>query len=331
MRINVATFSTARLNRHSHFITAVMNHGLWLLVLAASTLPTSGVASCTLRPGETIAELILPLRQEIGHDNRHYFLELLQLALNKTQTDYGPCQATLAKEPKPQARLYEDLAHNEGVHIIDATAGKERNERFLPIPVPLLKGLMGYRIAFIRPEDKAAFARVKNLSDLRAFTAGQGMGWLDVEILRINGIGVTATKSYDSLFRMLRAGRFDFFPRGAQEVLREAESFDIAGLAIEQHLIIAYPWPVYFFVHKDHTLLAERIETGLQRAKDDGDFDRFFNKHPFSRDVFEQLNFSERRTIYLCNPQHNQPALLNQKDAWIKPWPEDLCTLPESF
>ncbi len=288
-------------------------------------------ASCQLREGESVEELILPLRLEVRHDHRHYFLDLLQLALDKTTEDYGPCTAKLAADAKPQARLYQDLTHKQGSHIIDATAGPERGQRFRAIDFPLLKGLMGYRIAFIRPEDQPAFAAVQNLNDLRDFTAGQGEGWLDVEILQLNGIGVTTTRKYDSLYRMLRAGRFDFFPRGAQEVLSEAQSFDTEGLAIEQNLIIAYPWPVYFYVHKDHDLLAERVETGLMRARKDGDFDNFFNTHPLSRDVFAELKLNQRRIIYLCNPKHSDRALLSQSGAWIKPWPpESYCTWQES-
>lgn len=302
---------------------------LWLCLCVAGIAP-GAQAACQLREGESVEKLILPLRLEVRHDHRNYFLELLQLALDKTATDYGPCTAALATDAKPQARLYQELEHKEGAHIIDATAGPERGQRFRAIDFPLLKGLMGYRIAFIRPEDQPAFSAVEDINDLRNFTAGQGEGWLDVDILRLNGIGVTTTRKYDSLYRMLRAGRFDFFPRGAQEVLSEAESFDTGGLAIERDLIVAYPWPVYFYVHKDHDRLAERVETGLRRAREDGDFDNFFDTHPLSRDVFAELKLNQRRIIYLCNPQHSDPELLTQTGAWVKPWPPlTHCTLQE--
>lgn len=321
MNLSLATFYS----RCSLLVIGTLGLYLWMAALAPGAQ-----AACQLREDESVEQLILPLRLEVRHDHRHYFLDLLQLALDKTTEDHGPCTAVLADEAKPQARLYQDLTHKQGAHIIDATAGPERDQRFRAIKFPLLKGLMGYRVAFIRPEDQAAFAAVEDINDLRDFTAGQGEGWLDVDVLRLNGIEVTTTRSNDSLYRMLRAGRFDFFPRGAQEVLSEAKSFDTKGLAIEQNLIIAYPWPVYFYVHKDHNLLAERVETGLMRARKDGDFDTFFNTHPLSRDVFAELKLDQRRTIYLCNPIHSDRQLLARHDAWIKPWPpQTLCTWQE--
>ncbi len=282
-------------------------------------------AACQLSPGTTTDQLVLPLRAEVRHDHYNYFGQLLQLALDKTAQDHGPCEVILSQQAKPQARLYQELSRQENIHIIDATVMPERNERFRAIPFPLLKGLMGYRIAFIRADDQPRFNQVEKLEDLRAFRAGQGDTWFDVQVLRMHGIPVTTTSKYESLFRMLRAGRFDFFPRGAQEVMSEAESFDISGLTVESSLALAYPWPVYFYVNKEHTLLAERVEEGLKRARADGSFDEFFRAHPLIIAVFEQLNLEQRTLLYLCNPQHSDPALLQQSDAWIRPWPEDLC------
>lgn len=277
--------------------------------------------ACQLNQEESAATLILPLRLEIRHNHGYYFRDLLQLALDKTADQYGPCSAALAEVAKPQARLYQELTLKQNAHIIDATAGPERLQQFRAIEFPLLKGLMGYRISFIRPQDQPIFSEVKTIDDLRHLTIGQGEGWMDVEILRLNGFEVITTRDYDSLYRMLKAGRFDFFPRGAHEILNETIIFDTAELAIEQSLILAYPWPVYFFVHKDHHLLAERIEAGLKLAREDGSFDHFFNTHPLSHDTFQELNLDQRRIIYLCNPIHSDPALLSQPHLWIKPWP----------
>lgn len=299
-----------------------------LMSLPFVMLSETAAAACQLDRDTTTDRLVLPLRDEIRHDHRNYFAQLLQLALDKTEPDFGPCKATLSQQPKPQARLYQELSRQESIHIIDATVMPERNERFRAIPVPLLKGLMGYRIAFIRADDQPRFDRVKTLEDLSAFRAGQGEGWFDVQVLRMHGIPVTTTSKYESLFRMLRAGRFDFFPRGAQEVMSEAHSFDISGLAVESNLVLAYPWPVYFYVNKEHTALAERVEEGLRRAKADGSFDTFFHSHPLIVAVFEQLNLDQRTLLYLCNPQHSDPAFLGQSNTWIRPWPDHLCSRP---
>ncbi len=295
---------------------------LWLIAILT---PLVSEAACTLRDGEDVPSLVLPLRHEARHNHRSYYEGLLQLALDKTEADYGPCRVTVHDEVKPQARRYMDLERKAGTDIIDATATPERNERFRAVPVPLLKGLMGYRVFFIRKTDKEAFSRIQSLEDLRAFRAGQGEDWFDTQLLRAHDIPVVTAPKYDALFRMLQAGRFDFFPRGAQEILDERANFNTEGLLIEPNVLLAYPAPVYFYVHKDNVALADRVETGLRRSVADGSFDQFFYAHPLVRDAFNALNLFERKPIYLCHPHHRNAALLEQADTWIRPWPENLC------
>lgn len=295
---------------------------LWL---TATLAPLASEAACTLRDGEDVPSVLLPLRHEARHDHRSYYEDLLQLALDKTEAEYGPCRVTVPENYKPQVRRYLDLERKTGADIIDATATPERSERFRAVPVPLLKGLMGYRLFFIRESDKEAFSNIQSLDDLRAFRAGQGESWFDATLLKAHDIPVVTAPKYESLFRMLQAERFDFFPRGAQEILDEQANFDTEGLIIEPDLLLAYPSPVYFYVHKDNVALADRVETGLRRAVDDGSFDRFFNGHPMIREVFTELNLFERTTLYLCHPHHQDPALLQQPDAWVRPWPKGLC------
>ncbi|WP_051234567.1 substrate-binding periplasmic protein [Marinimicrobium agarilyticum] len=299
---------------------------LFLLLAGAWLISAETVArACKPEAGEQIATILLPLRQEIRHDHRQYFSGLLQLALDKTEADYHPCEVRISEHPTPQARLYLDLEKGEHIDVIDATAMPERDRRFLAVRFPLLKGLMGYRIAFIREEDKAAFAEIENIAELSAFTAGQGAGWPDVEVLRASGLPVVTADKYEALFRMLRAERFDYFPRGAQEVLSERQTFNTEGLVVESSMAIVYPWPVYFYVNPREAELAERIEQGLHRAKEDGSFDRYFYQHPLIKGVFEQLHLQDRQLIYLCHPYHRDKTALGRSEYWLNPWPDNLC------
>ncbi|ROQ18594.1 extracellular solute-binding protein (family 3) [Marinimicrobium koreense] len=295
---------------------------LWLTINLA---PLANEPSCTLHDGKDVPSVQLPLRHEARHEHRGYYEGLLQLALDKFETEYGPCHVTVPESYKPQVRRYLDLERKTGADIIDATATPERSERFRAIPVPLLKGLMGYRLFFIRESDKEAFSNIQSLDDLRAFRAGQGESWFDVTLLKAHDIPVVTAPKYESLFRMLQAERFDFFPRGAQEILDEQDNFDTEGLIIEPDLLLAYPAPVYFYVHKDNVALADRVETGLRRAVNDGSFDQYYYSHPMVRKVFTELNLFERTTLYLCHPHHRDPDLLQQADTWVRPWPKRLC------
>jgi hypothetical protein len=300
-------------------LLATAGLGLWMAMQADVS------EACTLKDGEQVPTVNLPLRHEARHDHTDYYAGLLTLALEKTAKDYGPCEVRIHEEIKPQARRYLNLAQQRGIDIIDATSSPERSERFRAIPVPLLKGLMGYRILFIRAGEQERFSSIRTLQDLQQFSAGQGTLWPDVPRLEHNRITVVTAHNYPSLFRMLRAGRFDFFPRGAQEILDEMKNFETEDLAIEQGLIVAYPSPVYFHVHKDNVTLAERVETGLQRAVEDGAFDEFFYNHYLIKNIFTELNFAQRRIIYLCSPDHKDQQFLNDNRFWVKPWPDNLC------
>jgi len=113
-----------------------------------------------------------------------------------------------------QGRAIHQLAQDKNVDIIWTVTSKTRERQLLPIRIPLLKGLLGHRVLIIRKKEKRIFSAVLNLEDLQQFTAGQGHDWPDVKILQANGINVSTASTYDGLFSMLQAARFDFFPRG---------------------------------------------------------------------------------------------------------------------
>ena len=89
--------------------------------------------------------------------------------------------------------------------------------RWLPVRVPTRRGLLGFRLLLIRRQRQSEFRNIRSLDELRRFSIGQGFAWSDAEILRSQGLRVE-TGSYEGLFRMLAAGRFDCYPRGINEV-----------------------------------------------------------------------------------------------------------------
>jgi ABC-type amino acid transport substrate-binding protein len=71
-------------------------------------------------------------------------------------------------------------------------------------------------------------------------------------------------------------------------------------LAIEQALIIHYPFPQYFYVSRSTPRLAGRIHAGLDEMVRDGTFDRIVDKH-FGA-ALADLNLEKRTVIELENP-----------------------------
>jgi len=236
------------------------------------------------------------LRGEVPDDTRNaYFLAVLKLALEKT-ADQGGFQL------KPATDALQRLSDGEGIDVVWSMTSIEREKQNRPIRIPLLKGLMGYRLLIIRAEDQSWFRRVQTIDQLRELRAGQGHDWPDTEILRANGLAVEATVDYDSLFRMLQLGRFDYLPRAINEPWEELGVREGRGLAVEEGLMLYYPTAEYFFVRRNNNALAERIELGLHRALADGSFDKLFREHPVNANAFGKANILKRRIIRLDNP-----------------------------
>ncbi len=258
------------------------------------------------------------VKSEGSKDNRNeYFIKLLALALDKT-TNQNNLRILKPSASMQQGRAIHQLSQGQNVDIIWTVTSKTRERKLLPIRIPLLKGLLGHRVLIIKKEDKRKFSGVLNLEDLQQFTAGQWHDWPDVKILQANGIKVATASTYDGLFGMLQAARFDFFPRGINEAWQEVELQANPELTVEQHLLIYYPSPIYFFVNNKSIALAERIEKGLKLSIEDGSFDRLFYSHRAHKKMFTIGQLKQRQIITLKNPLLPILTPLSDEKLWYK-------------
>lgn len=263
------------------------------------------------------------LRGESASDPRNdYFLAVLKLALAKT-SDEGPWTLVPADEVMPQSRALQRLSEGDGIDVVWSVTSRAREQQNRAVRIPLLKGLMGYRLLIIRAEDQPWFRRVHTLDQLRELRAGQGHDWPDTEILRANGLAVEASADYTSLFRMLQQGRFDYLPRAINEPWAELATQPSEGLKVEDGLLLHYPTAEYFFVHPDNTALAQRLERGLRRAIEDGSFDRLFREHPVNANAFGKAGILQRRVIRLDNPLLPDDTPFADTELW---WPPAAAT-----
>lgn len=245
-------------------------------------------------------------QNESSAEHVDYFLGLLRLALQKTIVSHGAYRIDVAGPLSTQARNIARLHRGESIDVIWTMTSAEREGLLQAIKFPLIKGLMGQRIFLIRKGEQGWFDGKHDLDSLQRLRAGQGSQWPDTQVLRANQVPVITASSYELLFPMLKSGRFDYFPRGLHEVSSELARHPT--LALEKHLMLEYPAPMYFFVRPGNDRLAGRLLEGLQRAQKDGSFDRYFNSHPVTAQVFERVERSQRRVIHLRNP------LLEQQD-----------------
>lgn len=248
-----------------------------------------------------------------GQSQESYMLKLLALALDKSGREFQlqPVSFSPVLEARSLMSIKKGLYDLHWMHT-----NPKRESQLHPIRIPLFKGLIGWRLLLIKAGDER-FAGVKGLSDLKAFQAVQGHDWPDSDILEHNGLPLVRTASWKGMFKMLAAGRVDYFPRSVFEIWGELARASRASLEVDKHLALVYPSAYYFFVHPKRLELAEAIELGLNRALEDGSFQRLFERH-FRADI-DRAALDERRIIRLGNPLLNPKTPLERPELWFQP------------
>jgi hypothetical protein len=225
----------------------------------------------------------------------NYALGLIELGLKESGRDYV---LKPTGEVMSQTRAARELELGD-VDFIWTGTSAEYEQRFRPVRIPVMRGLDGYRICIINPDRQAAFSAVKSLDDLKQLSIGQDPGWSDVKVLDAAGFKIVTAPS-ESLLEMTERERFDCFLRGVHEAPAEAAKYP--GLAVENELMIVYPFTSFFFVNKANTRLAEDLENGLKKAYADGSFMAYFKNHPAIKAIFEQARIEQRRRFNIPNP-----------------------------
>ena len=230
-----------------------------------------------------------------------YRWKLLELALAHTPN---------GSESSRLVPFAEDITQNRGVQLLQSGAidvialgtNVEREAQMRPIKIDILRGIVGFRIFVIRAADQERIARMDEKTLRQQLVFGLNSQWADLPIMRANGFTVETSPAYEKLFVMLSAGRFDAFPRGLNEAAREVEERKktYPQLAVEQTKALYFPFPVYFWVSKQNTALAQRIERGLKLALADGSFRQLFETYHAAE--IATLARDKRQVIRLASP-----------------------------
>lgn len=250
-----------------------------------------------------------------------YQWEVLRTALEKTAGKWGPWQMVPSELMTEQRQAFE-LKHATGkLTVMYLSTTPDFEKTLIPIRIPVDRNLGGYSVLLIRKEDQKRFNDIRSVSDLRRFTYGLGLGWIDVGILRTNKFKVITGSSYDGLFEMLAHRRFDVFPRASVEVLDEYDQRKAAlpDLHIEENLVLYYPMPMYFWFPRtaEGRRLAARAEEGMRMMLADGTYDAVFDK--YQRRKIERLRLKERKVFRIANPNVGPETPFGDKRLWFDP------------
>lgn len=266
-----------------------------------------------------VAALAQPRRLRIPHvsaktDMAHsYPAVLLEQALAAAGM---PVALEPTAELIPQNRALQELGAQRRLDVVWSMTSVEREQQALPVRVPVFRGLFGWRLLLATPEVAQRLSAVQTLAELRQFTMVSGHEWPDTSILQANGLKVVVSAGYDAMFRQLRLGRADAFPRSAEEIWWELGRHG-QGLTVVPKLCLHYPAAVHYFVARDQPELARAIESGLLRLRASGAWERLFDQH--HGEDLARARLGSRRVIELQNPLLPPQTPLDKPEFWYRP------------
>lgn len=296
--------------RFVRFIAALVFSGRWCCALGLMLVfAADSVAASRLYRVQVEALVV-----DRGGD---YYANLLSLILNASKAPDEEIEFVFSDRQFSQARWIAEVQLQPGNHVMWTMSNQEREQLLRPIRVPIFKGLLGKRVLVIRAEDRQKFVSVTTEKELKKWVAGQGAHWPDTDILQTNGFRVTEGGNRESLYKMLAAKRFDFFPRGVAEIATEKDLIEANKMMVEPRLLLSYPAPMYFFVNRRNAELAERLERGWAIIIANGTFDDFFYHHPRVKAAMAELKRHKHYVIKLDNPYLPPETPLLDKRYWI--------------
>ena len=193
----------------------------------------------------------------------------------------------------------------------------------LLIPTPVDGGLLGLRVSCINVKDLDRFKSVKNVQNLRPYLAIQGRGWNDARFFTDSGLP-TYESTVSVYLNLLDQGRVDYSPRDLVNLEEECGprvgQAGYTNIAIDPHLLIAYPNAFVFGIHPGNTRLKAALERGLKRAIADGSQQRLLQQRFFTPWLKRNLRLRERRLLVLSTPATEALLKESPPSSWLVPW-----------
>lgn len=241
--------------------------------------------------------------------------QLLHHVLDNSVDKFGHYEL-IESDSITQGRAFSVLANYSGLDIITAAPSLSREQSTYAIPIPINRGLLGVRICLLQKGNTNKFQRIETLQDIidNKIVFGQGEHWPDTQILQANGLRVVTSPLHANLHEMLRAGRFDCFPRAISELDDELELYGSKGIDVESSFAIVYKLPLFFWFNSENNALIERVHSGLLKSVADRSYHEI-NRHSFEA-VLKKYNIESRNIIYLNNPNESELVKSTVRELW---------------
>ena len=256
-------------------------------------------------------------------DIRHFYLNtVLNKALEKTRDTYGDFEVKITISDVQRERALLEIIKGEKINVHIAATQNRWEKNSIPVRIPILKGLLGYRLLLIKRQNQEKFSSINSVKELKKLKAGLNLHWTTTIAMSKLGFNIIKGSNYEGLFKMLIRDRFDYFPRGVNEIFAEFDCRKklMPDLKIEPRIALYLPQPTYIFVSPKYPELAKRIESGLQIMLKDGSLDKLFWK--FNKTNIDKANLKNRTIFILKNPLLSPETPFDQKQLWYNPLKE---------
>ena len=225
------------------------------------------------------------VKADIGEsliDKRASFKEtVLRQALEITEPSYGEYELRTRKQFMNAKRAFSELTVGDTINTYFALTNPKWEKLSHPIKIPLRCGVSSYRLLVVDKRRLPSFEKVKTLEQLKGLKAGLNDGWTTYSIMNEEAFKIIKVGSYDSMFSMLLAGRFDYLVRSVYEVYDEIESRKekLQNLTIAPNIALHIPSATYLFVSKNSPRIAKRLHAGIKQMQETGALDELCEEH----------------------------------------------------
>ncbi|WP_147300969.1 amino acid ABC transporter substrate-binding protein [Aestuariispira insulae] len=269
-------------------------------------------------PAQSQERIVTNAVMDEDDKRENYPYILLHEAMERTVADYGAYEIVPYGLLLQRQRALIEL--ERGTLDVFSTATQPAwEERLRTVRIPLRKGILGYRLFLIHKDRQPVFSDIREIDLLRQMRLGSGAQWSITKVFDQLGFKIVRINSYEALFRALIAGRFDYFPRGVNEIFHEYDgrTEKLPEMAIEADLALYMPLPTYFFVAPGRERLEQRLTAGLEMMVADGSFEDLFLKH--HGPSLKKARLAHRRIFRLENPDLSTETPLERPELWYAP------------
>lgn len=251
-----------------------------LKVLAVSFAIVSSAADATKLQDSQVGQDVLihyPLTVEGGDAHTLIVETMIELALKNQQT---PWSLEFLHLPMERVRQEAELAKGKFINVLMLPGSNTYDERFLLVPIPIDRGLIGLRLSFVRASERDQLKSVTNKNDLQTSVVCADKNWSVTKVFQENEIPVFKTNQYRQNFAALIRDKCDHFSRGVIEIEEEFELFseNYPDMVIDQHIALQIPMAFYLYVSPQYPKVHKALIDGLTAAVESGEFIRVFNE-----------------------------------------------------